>query len=271
MIELFEHTFMQYALLGGLLISIAAGIIGTLVVIQRRVFIAGGIAHSAYGGVGIAYFLGASPILGALFFSLGAGLFMGFIERRSRQRVDTIIGVMWALGMAIGILFIDLTKGYVVDLMSFLFGSIVAISPFDIALIVFVDLFVVFLVAVLYKDILAYSFDPEFSELMDRKSKVLLYIMMVLMSLAVVVMIRLVGVILVIALLTIPASIAEQFVQKLKPLMIVSILLSVLFITVGLVLSYYLNVTAGALIVLIAGAFYLFSLLLRQVIKTRSA
>ncbi|MBU1166920.1 metal ABC transporter permease [Patescibacteria group bacterium] len=256
MLDILTQTFMQHALLGGLLISVAAGIIGSLVVIQRRVFIAGGIAHSAYGGVGLAYYLGFPPLIGALIVSVISGVLMGYLERHSKERSDTVIGVVWALGMAIGVIFVDLTKGYAIDLMSFLFGSIIAVSRMDLWLMAGVAVLVLLTVLLLFKNLLAYSFDPEFSVLMDKRNKWLLYLTLILVSLTVVVMIRMVGLILVIALLTIPASIAEKFTKKLSTMMGLAILLSAVFITSGLIASYFLNLTAGAMIVLIAGLTY---------------
>lgn len=264
MLEFLQHTFMQQALLAGLLISIAVGIIGSLIVVTRKVFIAGGIAHSAYGGIGIAHFLGVAPIAGALIFSAAAALIMGVFEKRSKQRADTIIGIIWAVGMAIGIIFIDLTKGYAVDLMSFLFGSIIAISQTDLIVMIAVNIIILTIIILFYKDILAQSFDPEFSALMNKKSKILPYIILLLTALTVVIMIRLVGLILIIALLTIPASIAEHYTTKLKNMMIAAIFLSAIFISLGLILAYYFNITAGALIVIICGIAYIASLLVRR-------
>ncbi|MEX1092288.1 MAG: metal ABC transporter permease, partial [Acidimicrobiia bacterium] len=126
MTEFLQYEFMRNALLAGLLAAVATGVVGSLVVVNRVVFISGGIAHAAYGGVGLALFFSLDPLLGAMFFGLAVALSMGAVQRRSRQRVDTLIGVMWAVGMAIGVVFVDLTPGYKADLMSFLFGSILA-------------------------------------------------------------------------------------------------------------------------------------------------
>ena len=126
-IEALQFTFMRNALLAGILVSIACGIIGTFVVVKRIVFISGGIAHAAYGGIGLGYYLKVNPVLGAIVFSVASALGMGAVQRKTRQRADTIIGVMWAIGMATGIIFVDLSEGYKVDLMSYLFGSILAV------------------------------------------------------------------------------------------------------------------------------------------------
>ena len=134
MSEILSYSFMQNALLAGILVSIACGIIGTLVVLKKMVFISGGVAHTAYGGVGLAFYLGSNPVLGAVAFSMIASFLMGTMQRQTRQRQDTLIGVMWAMGMAVGILFADMTPGYKADLMSYLFGSILAVTSTDLLL-----------------------------------------------------------------------------------------------------------------------------------------
>ena len=142
MFEAFQYGFMRNALAAGVLVSIACGIIGTYVVINRIVFISGGIAHSAYGGIGLGYFLGIDPVIGAIGFSLVSALGMGYVQRNTRQRTDTIIGVMWAVGMAIGIVFIDMSPGYKADLMSYLFGSILTVPASDLIIMLVLNLII---------------------------------------------------------------------------------------------------------------------------------
>ena len=163
MIEALQFTFMRNALMAGALVSIACGIIGTFVVINRIVFISGGIAHAAYGGIGLGYLLKFNPVLGAIIFSVAAALGMGTVQRKTRQRADTIIGVMWAIGMAIGIIFVDLSAGYKVDLMSYLFGSILAVPSSDLLIMLLLDLTIIALVALFYKELMAISFDATFA------------------------------------------------------------------------------------------------------------
>ena len=153
-----SYTFMQNALAAGLLVSLACGVIGTLVVLKRMVFISGGVAHTAYGGIGMAFYFGVNPILGALAFSLGASLLMGTVQRKTRQRPDTLIGVMWAIGMAIGIIFTDLTPGYKSDLMSYLFGSILAVTQTDLWLMLIVDVVVIGVTLLFFKEFQGDSF-----------------------------------------------------------------------------------------------------------------
>ena len=150
MIEALQFDFMRNALIAGVLVSIACGIIGTFVAINRIVFVSGGIAHAAYGGIGLGYFFRFNPVLGAIIFSLASALAMGIVQRKTQQRADTIIGVMWAIGMAIGIILVDLTEGYKADLMSYLFGSILAVPRSDLLIMLVLDILIIALVALFY-------------------------------------------------------------------------------------------------------------------------
>jgi len=146
-----SYEFMRNALVAGVLVSIACGIVGTLVVLNRIVFLSGGIAHAAYGGIGLAFLLRIDPLIGAISFSLLSSFLMGWVQRKTRQRADTLIGVMWAVGMALGIIFINLSPGYKADLMSYLFGSILAVSSLDIGLMLGLSILIIILVAVFYR------------------------------------------------------------------------------------------------------------------------
>ncbi|ACB52311.1 zinc ABC transporter, permease protein [Crocosphaera subtropica ATCC 51142] len=258
--ESLQFDFMRNALFAGILVSIACGIIGTFVVINRIVFISGGIAHAAYGGIGLGYFFKINPIFGAIFFALLSALGMGLVVRKTEQRADSLIGVMWAVGMAIGIILIDLTPGYKADLMSYLFGSILTVSQENLMIMLVLDVIIVLVVSLFYKEFLAISFDPTFA--MTRNVPVdSLYLLLVgAIALTVVMVMQVVGLILVIALLTIPAAIAGQFLKDIKYIMLVSIVLGMLFTTVGLMISYFFNVTSGATIILVSGTAYLISL-----------
>ena len=208
MIEALQFDFMRNALLAGLLVSIACGMIGTLVVVNRIVFISGGIAHAAYGGIGLGYFLNFSPFIGAIAFSLLSALAMGWVNRKTQQRADTIIGVMWAIGMALGILLIDLTKGYKADVSSYLFGSILPFPPQDLQIMLVLDIIIALMTLIFYKELLAISFDPVFAETRNVAVDSLYLMLIGAIALTVVMVMRVVGLILVIALLTIPAAIA---------------------------------------------------------------
>ena len=265
MIEALHYAFMRNALLAGLLVSVACGIIGTYVVINRIVFVSGGIAHAAYGGIGLGYYLRFSPVLGAVFFSLAAALGMGVAQRKYHQRSDTIIGVMWAIGMALGIIFVDLSAGYKADLMSYLFGSILAVPTSDLWLMLGLDLIIVLVVILFYKELLAISFDETFATIENVPVHAIHLILLSMIALTVVMMMRVVGLIMVIALLTIPAAVSGQYVRDLKKMMLLASILGISFTTMGLWLSYSFNLTSGATIILVAGATYLASLALSTV------
>ncbi len=262
-IEALQFDFMRNAILAGVLVSIACGIIGTFVVVNRIVFISGGIAHAAYGGIGLGYFLGFNPVLGAIAFALVAALSMGWVERKTQQRADTIIGVMWAIGMAIGIILIDLTQGYKADLMSYLFGSILAVPSQDLIIMLVLDIIIGIMVFLFYKELLAISFDPVFATTRNVPVNVLYLMLVGAIALTVVMVMQVVGLIMVIALLTIPAAIAGQFVKGLKGMMFWASLLGIIFTFTGLWLSYFFNLTSGATIILTSGIAYLISLVVK--------
>jgi zinc transport system permease protein len=259
-IEALQFGFMRNALAAGVLVSVACGVIGTFIVVKRIVFISGGIAHAAYGGIGLGYFLGVNPVLGAIAFSLAAALGMGAVQRRTRQRPDTLIGVMWAIGMAIGIIFVDLTEGYKADLMSYLFGSILAVPTRDLLIMLVLDLVVIALVVMFYKELLAISFDEVFATVENVPVDAIYLLLMGMIALTVVMLMRVVGLILVIAMLTIPAAISGQFLRDMKAMMILASVLGVAFNVAGLWLSYLLNLTSGATIILVSGLAYLVSI-----------
>lgn len=264
MIEALQYEFMRNALLAGFLVSIACGVIGALVVVNRIVFISGGIAHAAYGGIGLGYYFGFSPVWGAVVFSILSALGMGAVQRRIRQRADTLIGVMWAVGMALGIVLLDLTPGYKADLMSYLFGSILTVPREELLLMLGLDLAIVAVVVLFYKEFLAISFDEAFAEVENVPVEALWMALLCLTALTVVVMMRVVGLILVIALLTIPAAIAGQFARDLKGMMALGSGLGVLFTTLGLWASYAFNLTSGATIILVAAAGFVLATALRR-------
>ena len=266
---LWSYGFMRNALLAGILVSIACGIIGTLVVLNRIVFISGGIAHAAYGGVGIAYFLGADPVLGAVGFSLLSSLAMGLVHRKEGQRADTIIGVMWAIGMAIGIIFLSLSPGYKADLMSYLFGSILAVSTMDLWLMAGIALLSLVFMLLFYWKLLALSFDQTFATVRNVPVGPLYLAMITLIGLTVVIAMRVVGLIMVIALLTIPPAIANLYLKDMRAIMALSAALSMLLCTVGLIISYVLNFPSGAVIILVAGLAYVLAALIRSLLLRR--
>ena len=266
-IEALQYGFMRNALMAGVLVSIACGVIGTYVVIKRIVFISGGIAHAAYGGIGMGYFFNFSPVIGAIFFSLASAFGMGMVQRKTRQRADTIIGVMWAIGMAIGIIFIDKSEGYKADLMSYLFGSILTVPSSDLIIMLVLNLIIIALVGMFYKELQAISFDETFASVENVPVNTIYMILLAMIALTVVMLMRVVGLIMVIALLTIPSAISALFVKDIKKMMVLSSVLGVLFTTSGLFLSYFWNLTSGATIILVSGVAYLLALGLRSMVR----
>jgi zinc transport system permease protein len=256
MLEILGYEFMRNALLAGLLAGVACGIIGTLVVVNRLVFVSGGIAHAAYGGVGMALFLGVAPLIGIVGFTVITAVIMALVSLHAKHRADTVIGVLWALGMAIGVILIDLTPGYNVDLMSYLFGSILAVPTGDLWVMLAMDIVIVALVVYFYQGLLAMSFDEEFARVRGVPVQGLYFMLMILTAMSVVMIIRVVGLILVIALLTIPPFIAERFSKSLAGMMAVSILLSLIFVLSGLFLSYRFDITSGASIIVTASVVF---------------
>ncbi len=259
MLDALQYEFMRNALIAGLLAAVACGIVGVYVVVKRVVFISGGIAHASFGGIGLAYFLGINPVLGALLFTLASALSMGLITKRTRLPADTVIGILWAMGMAMGIIFIGLAPGYAPDLFSYLFGSILTVPTFDLLLMLLLDAIIIAVVLSLYKELLALSFDEEFGEVVGVRTERLYLLLLVMIALTVVVLIRVVGIILVIALLTIPAAMARQFTHSLKKMMLLSILIGAVLTFGGLWLSYELDLASGATIILLGGTLLLAS------------
>jgi zinc transport system permease protein len=267
--EALQLEFVRNALAAGLLVSVVCGVIGTLVVVNRIVFLAGGIAHAAYGGIGLAFFMGWPYAVGTIGFSvLSAGL-MAAVTLKAKHRADAMVGVIWALGMAVGIILLDLTPGYSVDLMSFLFGSILTVTAADLWQMGGAGIVVLLVVTYYYNDFLAMSYDDEFARLRNVPVTFLYCLLLGMIAISVVMIIRVVGLILVIALLTIPPFIAEKFTGSLRAMMTVSSLLSGLFTIAGLWLSYLLNLTAGATIILVAAGGFLLATLWFEISRRR--
>lgn len=247
-----SYEFIQNALIAGLLVSFASGIIGSLIVVNRMVFLAGGIAHTSYGGIGLAIYFGLPIFLGASLFACVAALLMAFVTLHQRDKIDVFIGLIWSIGMAIGIILVDLTPGYNVDLMSYLFGSILAVGSEDINYMALLLVIITALVTIFYRQILAVSYDSEYANLRGINVKFFYTLILVLSALTIVIAIKVVGLILVIALLTIPIYIAEKLSNSLAGMMIISGFLSSCFTVLGLILSYIYDITSGASIIIVS-------------------
>ncbi|MDH3521165.1 MAG: metal ABC transporter permease [Myxococcales bacterium] len=273
MLEALTLPFFQRVLIAGLLASLACGVLGTFIVAKRISSISGGLAHAAFGGVGLGYLIGISPMLGAAGFGVLSALAIGLGARRMGAGLDTWISILWALGMALGIVFVALTPGYVPDLMSYLFGSLLFVSWHYVLLVGVLDLAIAAVVLCLFKELQAVSFDEEFSEVMGLPVEKLFLALLVLIALGIVTLIRVVGVILVIALLTVPAAIARHWTADLRRMMVVAIAVSVACTSAGLLLSYSLGNPSGAalslppgpLAILLAVALYALSGVARRV------
>ncbi|MBM3708900.1 MAG: metal ABC transporter permease [Actinobacteria bacterium] len=264
--EVFQYEFMRNALLAALLVNIACGIVGTYVVIKKIVFISGGISHAAFGGIGLGYFLGLNPIIIAIPFSIASALSIGIISKKTKIKEDTAIGIVWALGMALGILFINLTPGYAPDLFSYLFGNILTVPVSDLYIMLALDLFIIIIASVFHREFSSISFDEEYSAVIGIPVRALYFVLLCLVALSVVILIRIVGVILVIALLTIPASICRQFTYNIKKLVVASIITGVVVTISGLILSYFLNISSGAAIIILMSAVFLLSFFIRSIL-----
>ena len=254
-----EHAFLRNAIIASLLASTACGMVGTYVVVKRLAFLAGGIAHAVLGGMGAALFFGFSPLWGALIAAIVAALVLGLVRLYSLEQEDTLIGALWAVGMSVGIIFISQTPGYQVDLMTYLFGNVLLVSKQQLLIMLALNLFLVTVIALLYKQFTAISFDEEFAQLRGLPVTALYLLLLCLIAVSVVLMIQVVGLILVIALLTLPAAIAQQYMHTIKRMMVLAVVLGMLFCLFGLGLSYSADTPTGATIILVAALFYLIS------------
>ena len=260
--EALSYPFFQRALAAGLLAAVACGIVGTFVVVRRIASISGGLSHAAFGGVGLGYLLGFEPMLGALGFGVLSALGIGVAELRLRQGLDTLIAMVWAVGMALGILFVSLAPGQAPDLLGYLFGNILLVSPGYVGLVALLDLLIVGTVLLLFRRLRAVAFDEEFAWVVGVPVEALFLLLLTLVALTVVVLIRVVGVILVIALLTIPAAVARHWTDRLSRMMALAVLTGAVSIAVGLFLTFGLSsefgidIPTGPSIILLAAAVY---------------
>ncbi len=265
MIEaLLKYTFMQNAFFSAILASIVCGIIGTIVVEKKLVMMSGGIAHTAFGGIGFGYWLGIEPMIGALFFTGISSVIITSIKRKTNTNPDTVIGILWSVGMALGIFFIFITPGYPPDMTSYLFGDILTVTRFDVWMILVLVFFITFSIFAFFNKWRSFLFDDEFSFVIGINTVFMEYFMFFLIALTVVALIRMVGIILVISLLTVPTAIAKFFTFDLKKLMFLSSLIGMGFSIFGLTLSYYFNVPSGAMIILLAGGSFFVTALSRR-------
>ncbi|MGH2267697.1 metal ABC transporter permease [Campylobacter taeniopygiae] len=267
MFEIFHFTIFQNALFAAILVSIACGIIGTLIMINRLFSMAGGITHGAFGGIGVAFYFSLPILLSTSIFTLILAFIVAFLVKHYEHRSDSIIAVIWAFGMAIGIILIDLSPSYNTDLMAYLFGNILAVENEDLYLMGLIDGVVIFLMLLFYRQFEAISFDAEFAKVRGINTNFFHYLLIALMAFCICISIRLVGLILIIALLSIPSFIAENFSKKLSFIMILASFLSMIFCLGGLLLSYYFDLSSGACIIIVACFGFLINLGVKIVCK----
>lgn len=251
MIELLGYDFFQNALLGSLLTAIACGIVGTYVVARRLVFISGGITHASFGGLGLGFFLGTNPVLMALVFSVLSALGVEWVSKTQNVREDSAIAAVWSLGMALGVLFIFLTPGYSPNLSAYLFGNILTISTADIIWIAILAVVLLLLVSLFLREMIYVAFDNSFAKTQGLPVKFIEYMMMFFIAVTIVLSIRLVGIMLLMSLLTLPQMVANQFTSDFRKIMYSSIVIGFLACVIGLFLSYYINIPSGAFIILV--------------------
>ena len=261
-----EGEFLRNGLFGGVLAGIAFGIIGSYVVVRRISYIAGAISHCILGGIGASLFFQGNyginwfpPLLGAIFAALLAAVIIGLVSIHAKERSDTIISAIWVIGMAIGIVLFKKTPGYN-DLMSYLFGNILLISTDDVVMILVLDVVILIVAVLFYNKLLALSFDEEFAQLRGINGGLFYIALLCLVALTVVFMVRIVGIVMVIALLTLPAAAAGKFAKRLWQMMIIAAVISIVCVTGGFALSYEPDLPSGAVIVLLAGIVYLLAL-----------
>jgi zinc transport system permease protein len=260
--EALEMQFFQRALYAGLLVSVMCGIIGTYVVVKEMGSISGGLSHAALGGVGIGYFFGFDPMLGAAVFSVFCAVLLGLLYRKQYQGIDTLITVLWSSGMALGLILISLSPGYAPELHGYLFGSILLVPANYLWSVLVVDLALILIVVKLFNELRAVTFDEEFSEIIGIRVTGLTILLFILIAISVVLLMKVTGVILTIALLTLPAVVARQWLDSLYGIMISAMIITAVFCCVGLFSSYALaesyslDFPSGALIVMMLTILY---------------
>lgn len=251
--EILSYDFIQNAIAAGILASIACGLIGPFVVSKRMVFISDGLSHTSFGGLGIAYWAGVNPLYGAIGIVLLTAVVIGLFEERSLYRNDLLIGILWSVGMAIGIIFIYLTPGFAPDLMSFLFGNILTVPRYNIAIISVLVCLVLLFITVFFKGFVSITLDEEFSRARGLPVRALNVGLLLLVAVSIVALIQVVGIVLIIALLTIPVAIANEISIRFRTIMLISVIIGMLICLGGLAVSYFVELPSGAVIILIGG------------------
>jgi len=262
MIDLLQYAFMQRALIAGVVIGTVCAVVGVYVVLKGISFIGAGIAHASFGGVALGFALGINPVLAAVVFCLFVAWAVGMVARRGEMKEDTAVGVFFAATMALGILVIGMMRGYQVDLFSYLFGSILAVTRQDLWMSATLGAVVLLTVAVLYKELLFVTFDPEMAAVVGVPASRVHFVLLGLIALTVVLSMKVVGIVLVSALIVTPAAAAYQLTEDFRTMMALSILTGIFSATGGLLLSYWLNTGSGATIVVLTTLVFLLAVAL---------
>lgn len=264
MIDLLHYTFFQNALLGACLVSIVCGIIGTYIVARRLVFISGGITHASFGGIGLGVFLGINPILSATLFAILSAFGVEYMAQKEHVREDSAIALFWTFGMSVGIICCFLTPGFIPDLPSFLFGSILTIDTSDLLFLAVLAVVIILFMGLCYRAVLSVAFDRTFALSQGLPVRAIEYVMMALIAMTIVSTLRMVGIVLSLSLLTIPQMTANLFTCHFKRMMLLSIGFGWIDCLLGLSLSYLLNVPSGATIIFVSILVFGFSKLLAK-------
>ncbi len=268
---LFEYMFFRNALLGILVIGIASAMIGTYVISRRLVALSGGVTHACFGGLGLGYFLGINPIVTAALFAVGASASVEWLSGRFHVRSDSAIAVVWAVGMAVGVLFVFLTPGYVPELNSFLFGNILTISSYDLWVFSGFTLVLALFFILFYDKIIACAFDRDFATVSGLPVRFVTYAMTVFVAVCIVLTIRMVGIMLLMSMLAMPQMIAEIYFHRFKGIMFFSIAVSVVCGIFGVLVSAYVNVPCSAIIVISLVALFLLLRAVSPLCRLRSS
>lgn len=269
MLELLDYTFFRNALLGVMILSIGGGILGSYIVTRRLVSISGGITHACFGGLGLGYFLGWPPIAMATVFAIGSALGVQWLGANGRVREDSAIAVVWAAGMAVGVTFVFLTPGAVPELNSFLFGNILTITQADLLIFGLYTVALGLFFTICYRNITACAFDPDFMKVIGVKTWVYNGAMTLFIAVGIVLMIRCVGMMLLMSMLSLPQLTAELFCSRLKTMIPVAVAISLAGCVGGLVAATAVNVPASALIVALQVAVYALGATARRLLPSK--
>ncbi len=264
-----DYVFMRNAVLAALLASIVTGVIGTVAIEKKLISMSGGIAHASFGGIGLGYLLGFEPVWGGLLFAIGASGVICKLPKSTKLKADTMIGIMWSFGMALGILFISLAPGYMPDMTSYLFGDILSVSTVSLYYMAAFTVIVILLFIMLYNHLVLYLFDEEYAAARGVKVGMLKWIVYIMIPIGIIVLVKVTGIILTIALMTIPVSIAKLYFKSIGKVVAFSMVFSLAFSLAGLTIAYYANIPSGVCIVILGTLTYLFLMLTRSSIQRR--